>query len=750
MAAVACMEDEVRFRVRLGAATRTETGEASAQPGKTHLRSPRRLWSRVSKAVRLQLAVSKCFTKAIDAALCDGHQQHSEYLHKLKGGVLTRAQAATVVGDKRIETTQEALRSQIAAGRVFTQVSSEAELNVLAFWQQGDVDLSTAENLKVRHHLKYDESVRAALHAWWAALQANGLLTKDVAEPVLQREGYETVFLRFHKLLLDTWNYDEAKATIAEDWIEDLGGSETRGGMPQEVFFASLFELADLWTPSIDAAVYAEFLRRLLASCFEAGGKLCSLDAVTFDSALTSDKSERKPRKSKSRHAKRHAQAVERQKAATRIQANGRRKIEAREVENRRKAAKLITSRARAGIQGRKVRRELPPKPQALLVVLARPQEDASGEPKDSFSSRVSNARFCASPTSERSGPFSRRESMPYPSIPGQLGKWQPWKLRTEIVDVVEETLLERRALHDDERYRAASKRRGMMAHQRKASLAARRAKLAEEERQRAARRARLENERQALRVEELLAKDKKQHDAHMAARQSSWQSKLLTLRHEAEVSPPAVAVKYAAQHASVAPMTPALRTALVTCGSSDSASHEPPSPASSSGAKIKWRRSPSAPEAALHRIRSAGTLSSGAMSGSPSMAAVSGTHSSPHPLSGCAKRMPTRAQTASLESLRRSAEQILEEGATSPRKADCPVEGRPSRGRLASSEEHRALLHGAQRLQNPHPSRSPFWRVRDALEDLGTEVTWRPAPVYGEPPAKWLHQVLPTPFFSI
>ena len=132
--------------------------------------------------------------------------------------------------------------------------------------------------------------------------------------------------------------------------------------MPQEVFFASLFELADLWTPIIDAAVYAEFLRRLLASCFEAGGKLCSLDSVTFDPALTSDKSERKSRKSKSRRAKRHAQAVERQKAATRIQAHGRRKFGARKVEKRRKAAKLITARARAGIQGRRVRRELPPK----------------------------------------------------------------------------------------------------------------------------------------------------------------------------------------------------------------------------------------------------------------------------------------------------------------------------------------------------------------------------------------------------
>ena len=356
-----CMEGGVRFRVRFGAAP-TETGETSAQPGKTHLRSPRLLWSRVSKTVRLQLAVSNCFAKAIDAALCDGHQQHAGYLHKLKVGVLTRAQVARVVGDKRIETTQEELRAKIATGRVVVQASSEAELNAVEFWQQGDVDLSTAESLKARHRLKSDESVRAALHAWWAAVKANGLLTEDAAEPVLRREGYEIIFLRFHKLLLDTWNYDEAKATVAEDWIEDLGDSETRGGMPQEVFFASLFELADLWTPIIDAAVYAEFLRRLLASCFEAGGKLCSLDSVTFDPALTSDKSERKSRKSKSRRAKRHAQAVERQKAATRIQAHGRRKFGARKVEKRRKAAKLITARARAGIQGRRVRKELPPK----------------------------------------------------------------------------------------------------------------------------------------------------------------------------------------------------------------------------------------------------------------------------------------------------------------------------------------------------------------------------------------------------
>ena len=64
------MEDGVRFRVRFGAAP-TETEKASAQPGKTHLRSPRLLWSRVSKTVRLQLALSNCFAKAIDAAVGD-------------------------------------------------------------------------------------------------------------------------------------------------------------------------------------------------------------------------------------------------------------------------------------------------------------------------------------------------------------------------------------------------------------------------------------------------------------------------------------------------------------------------------------------------------------------------------------------------------------------------------------------------------------------------------------------------------
>jgi hypothetical protein len=214
--------------------------------------------------------------------------------------------------------------------------------------------------LKRRRSLKSDEGVRAALHAWLVAAKANGFCT-EAAEPALQKDGYHAIMLRFHKILLDDFDYTMAKAMVEKDWVDDLGDSNGSDGMPQEVFFSALFELADVWTPSIDAAVYAAFLRRLLTSCVDQNGNLRSLQSIKFDAALAVELAEgarlaaldEAKMESRSHLAEAKRRAVERRNGAIGIQAQRRRQIAAREDKEREQAAALIQADDRAALKQR-------------------------------------------------------------------------------------------------------------------------------------------------------------------------------------------------------------------------------------------------------------------------------------------------------------------------------------------------------------------------------------------------------------
>jgi len=305
-------------------------------------------------------AMSTVLSVGIDAAQRKGFQQHAGYLQKLKVGVAARNQISRMVENRRIKKTQEALAAHVSSGRIIVQVDDEAELNSVAYWEQGSESLSKEDRLKRRRSLKSDEGVRAALHAWLVAAKANGFCT-EAAEPALQKDGYHAIMLRFHKILLDDFDYTMAKAMVEKDWVDDLGDSNGSDGMPQEVFFSALFELADVWTPSIDAAVYAAFLRRLLTSCVDQNGNLRSLQSIKFDAALAVELAEgarlaaldEAKMESRSHLAEAKRRAVERRNGAIGIQAQRRRQIAAREDKEREQAAALIQADDRAALKQR-------------------------------------------------------------------------------------------------------------------------------------------------------------------------------------------------------------------------------------------------------------------------------------------------------------------------------------------------------------------------------------------------------------
>ena len=123
----------------------------------------------------------------------------------------------------------------------------------LPYWQQGDEELDSETNLLLRRALRSDPSVTAELHRFWA------VYANDSAGRVSKTE-YLNVHAKLSAVLIPDLTHEEVVAAGEEDWESDSKGKEKIG---EEEVCDCLFELADLWCSSIDAAEYASFLRKL-------------------------------------------------------------------------------------------------------------------------------------------------------------------------------------------------------------------------------------------------------------------------------------------------------------------------------------------------------------------------------------------------------------------------------------------------------------------------------------------------------
>ena len=76
---------------------------------------------------------------------------------------------------------------------------------------------------------------------------------------------------KLYRILIEEYDEDDATVCADEDWERDTRGE---GELRREPFCDALFELADTWTRSCEAAEYIEFLNQL----FEPMAELCTTD----------------------------------------------------------------------------------------------------------------------------------------------------------------------------------------------------------------------------------------------------------------------------------------------------------------------------------------------------------------------------------------------------------------------------------------------------------------------------------------
>ena len=135
----------------------------------------------------------------------------------------------------------------------------EGKEKSVPFWQQGDLDMYTEANLAKRYKLRHSPEVLEVLQMWWACAQRS-MQSEKLEGTVLARDDYVRICTKIYKAMIDNFDAAEAAEAAEQDWLQDSKG-ETE--LSRESFLDAMFELADVWTRTIEPEEYAAFMRDL-------------------------------------------------------------------------------------------------------------------------------------------------------------------------------------------------------------------------------------------------------------------------------------------------------------------------------------------------------------------------------------------------------------------------------------------------------------------------------------------------------
>lgn len=120
----------------------------------------------------------------------------------------------------------------------------------------------TTEALAVRERLRHDPVVVRVAREFWSTFGKAFSESRDDDQRLLNRLTYVDFHMRLVRALYppDALTDEASRRLAVDDWASDSRGA-TR--MNFKEFRAALYEIADLWTPSLDASDYVYFLKVL-------------------------------------------------------------------------------------------------------------------------------------------------------------------------------------------------------------------------------------------------------------------------------------------------------------------------------------------------------------------------------------------------------------------------------------------------------------------------------------------------------
>ena len=172
-----------------------------------------------------------------------------------------------LVGSRTIHVlrTRTRLRKVDKSKVVFTEGA--------AIWQQGDDALYTDDAMRQRAAVRHNPEVLEYLHLWWTTAlnsmkRSKAKAVGAVGEPRLSKQYYVVMMKKMYKAMIEEYDEEDAGECAEEDWEHDAGGADT---LSREGFCDAIFETADTWTKTCEAAEYAAFLRALHARLAQLG-----------------------------------------------------------------------------------------------------------------------------------------------------------------------------------------------------------------------------------------------------------------------------------------------------------------------------------------------------------------------------------------------------------------------------------------------------------------------------------------------
>ena len=198
------------------------------------------------------------------------HEQprHSSYLVKLRNGMKQRI----MQHHRFVAGTAARAAADITSGVAIAEVECEKDLTELEYWKQGDASLATEENIREREALRFDRRVMDELNVIWQVVVSSscrlegGESPDAFAQQTLSQDAHAMMMHRIYRIMLQTYDKDDATETIEKDWKSDAKGKAT---LNRKEFGDSLFELADTWTSGICPHEYVLFLRKLTSQISE-------------------------------------------------------------------------------------------------------------------------------------------------------------------------------------------------------------------------------------------------------------------------------------------------------------------------------------------------------------------------------------------------------------------------------------------------------------------------------------------------
>ena len=128
------------------------------------------------------------------------------------------------------------------------------------YYEDGNPEFYSEENVKKREELKNDPTVRDAIDSFITS-QFRGLSSED---SIVSKSDYVTQFLKIAMILRSGPNSDpeSISALVQAEYEKDTNrGNEE---VTKAKLYDSLYELADIWCPNIDADEIAHFFEYMI------------------------------------------------------------------------------------------------------------------------------------------------------------------------------------------------------------------------------------------------------------------------------------------------------------------------------------------------------------------------------------------------------------------------------------------------------------------------------------------------------